>query len=82
MKLLRDEPVAFINGVVAVVEALILLAVAFGLELSGEQVALVMAVVIAISNLFKTVFARSRVSPVTASGKVEGSELMAETYGG
>ena len=53
---LRGEPVA----VAAVVSAAITLAVAFGMDVSGEQVAAISAVLTAVSGLF----ARSAVSPV------------------
>lgn len=55
---LRGEPVA----VAAVISAVIALVAAFGFELSGEQVAALNAVVVAVSGLF----ARSAVTPVVA----------------
>ncbi len=45
MKLPTLEPVAVVNGSVAIVEASIALAVSFGLNWTGEQVGLVMAAV-------------------------------------
>lgn len=52
----RGEPVA----VAALVSAAITAAVAFGFEVSAEQIAAVNGVVVAVSALF----ARSKVSPV------------------
>lgn len=60
----KHEPVAVINAVITVIEASVALAVGFGLDWTAEQVALVMAVVIAISNVTKTTLVRSKVSPV------------------
>ena len=49
------EPVAIINGCVTLVEALIAITVGFGLvNLTVEQVGLLMAFVIAVGNLVKT----------------------------
>ena len=53
------EPVA----VVALIEAVVILAVAFGVDLSAEQMAAIMAVVVA----FGAVVQRSQVSPVGGS---------------
>jgi hypothetical protein len=72
---MRLEPVAVVNGTIAIVEAAIALAVGFGLEWSGEQVGLVMAVVIAVGNLIKTIWARRKVTPVAAPRDNEGRLL-------
>ena len=77
MKLPMLEPVAVVNGSVAIVEASIALAVSFGLNWSGEQVGLVMAAVIAIGNLLKTIWARRKVTPVAAPRDNEGKALSA-----
>ncbi len=58
------EPVAVVNAAVAIVEAAIALAVGFGLDWTPEQVALVMAVVVALAALVKTLWARGQVTPV------------------
>lgn len=57
MNHVRREPVA----IVALVEALIVLAVAFGLSITAEQMAAVMAVVV----IGGGIVARSHVSPTT-----------------
>ena len=54
---LNTEPVA----IVAALEALLALAVGFGLDLTAEQVALILAAVTALLGLF----VRSRVTPTT-----------------
>jgi hypothetical protein len=61
---MKREPVVIINALVALVEAIIALAVGFGLNLTKEQVGLVMAVVVAIGNLVQTILARGQVTPV------------------
>lgn len=57
MNYVRREPVA----IVALVEALIVLAVALGLQITAEQMAAVMAVVV----IGGGIVARSQVSPTT-----------------
>jgi len=76
---MRLEPVAVINGTIAIVEAAIALAVSFGLNWNGEQVGLVMAAVIAIGNLLKTIWARGKVTPVAAPRDNEGRVLSASS---
>jgi hypothetical protein len=71
------EPVAVINGTITILEAAIALAVGFGLDWSAEQVGLVMAVVVAVGNLIKTIWARGQVTPVAAPRDNQGRELMA-----
>jgi hypothetical protein len=75
VKLSTLEPVAVVNGTVAILEATIALAVSFGLDLSGEQVGLFMAVVIAVGNLIKTIWARRKVTPVAVPRDDEGRVL-------
>lgn len=59
----KTEPALLIGAL----NALIALAVGFGLELSGEQQALIAAAVAAVLS----VAVRRRVSPVAAAGDVE-----------
>jgi hypothetical protein len=73
------EPVAVVNATVAIVEAAIALAVGFGLDWTPEQVALVMAVVVAVSALVKTLWARGQVTPVAAPRDNRGRRLLPET---
>jgi len=72
------EPVAVVNAAVAIVEAAIALAVGFGLNWTAEQVALVMAVVVAVAALVKTLWARGQVTPVLAPRDNEGRSLVPE----
>ena len=74
---MRLEPVAVVNGTVTIVEAAIALAVSFGLNWSGEQVGLAMAVVIAVGNLIKTIWARRKVTPVAEPRDNDGRKLEA-----
>jgi hypothetical protein len=60
------EPVAVVNATITIIEAAIALAVGFGLDLTAEHVGLVMAVVVALGNLIKTIWARGHVTPVAA----------------
>lgn len=69
------EPIAIINGVTAIVEAAIALLVGFGLDWSAEQVALVMALVVAVANVVKTWFGRAKVTPVADPVDDEGRRL-------
>jgi hypothetical protein len=73
------EPVAVVNATVAIVEAAIALAVGFGLDWTPEQVALVMAVVVALSALVKTLWARGQVTPVASPRDNEGRSLVPES---
>lgn len=58
------EPVAVINGLITIVEAAIALGVGFGLKWTPQQVGLVMALVVAVANLAKTLWARTQVTPI------------------
>lgn len=60
------EPVAVITAVTTLIEAAIALAVGFGLDLKPEQVALLMAVIVAAGNLVNTLWARAHVTPVAS----------------
>ena len=73
------EPLAVVNATVAIAEAAIALAVGFGLNWTTEQVALVMAAVVALAALVKTLWARGQVTPVTAPRDNQGRRLLPET---
>lgn len=75
---MRLEPVAVVNGLIAIIEASLGLAVGFGLGLDGEKVALVMAVAVAVGNLAKTIWTRGQVTPVDDPRNNEGQRLIAE----
>jgi hypothetical protein len=73
---MNHEPVALVNGLIAFVEAAIAVGVGFGLNWDAKQVALVMAVVVAVGNLAKTLWARGQVTPVTLPRNNEGLSLV------
>jgi hypothetical protein len=72
------EPVAVVNASVAIIEAAIAIAVGFGLNMTAEQVGLLMAGVLAVGNLIKTIWARGQVTPVALPRDNEGRALVAE----
>jgi micrococcal nuclease len=49
---MKREPVAIVSAIIAVIETLIALLVAFGLKLTGEQVGAIMAFVTAVGSAF------------------------------
>lgn len=59
------EPVAIINAIITVVQAIIGAVVLFGVDWTPEQVAGVLAVVVAVGEALKTLWARSQVTPVS-----------------
>src|SRR4029453_9226408 len=61
-----QEPVAVINGLTAMIEAAIAVAVGFGLNWTSEHVGLVMAVVVAGGNVSNTLWARAKVTPTVS----------------
>jgi len=73
------EPVAVINGLVTIVETAIALAVGFGLKWTPEQVGLVMALVVAGANLFKTIWTRGQVTPVASPRDAANKPLVPAT---
>ena len=82
---MAQEPVAVINSSVALVEATMSLAVGFhfaGLNLDSKEVALVMAVVVALGNVVKTLWARGQVTPVSSPRNNNGQALVPERGAG
>ena len=71
------EPVAVINGSIAIVEAVVALA-AMQYGWDGKTTGLVMAIVVAVANLAKTLVARSQVTPVSDPRNNEGQHLVPE----
>ena len=68
------EPVAVINGSIAIVEAAIAL-LAGQLGWDPKTMAAVMAVVVAVGNLLKTLWARNQVTPVSDPRNHQGQPL-------
>jgi uncharacterized membrane protein YkgB len=59
---MKREPVAIVSAIIAVIETLIALLVAFGLKLTGEQVGAIMAFVTAVGGLISILIVRPRVT--------------------
>lgn len=76
---MKREPVAIINAVIALIEAGIAVAVGFGLDWSGEQVALVMAAVVALGTVIKTILVREQVTPLADPRNAQGVRLVPES---
>lgn len=76
---MRNEPVAVVNSMIALIEAILALAVGFGLDWTPVQVGLTMAVVVAVGNLIKTLWARGQVTPVADPRNNEGLRLVPES---
>lgn len=64
MNVVKREPVAIGASIVGVVNAVLVLLVAFGVELSPEQTAAVMGVANAVVVTATAIWTRARVSPV------------------
>ena len=76
---MKREPVAIINAIISLIEAGIAVAVGFGLDWTGEQVALVMAAVIALGNVIKTILVRQQVTPLADPRNAQGVRLVPES---
>lgn len=76
---MKVEPVAVINCLITLIEAVLALAVGFGLNWTPEQVGLVMAVVVAFSSLITTLWTRSQVTPVANPHDNDGQRLIPES---
>lgn len=79
MSRMRREPVAAINSMIALIEAILALAVGFGLDWTPDQVGLTMAVVVVVGNLIKSYWARDQVTPVADPRNNEGLRLVPES---
>jgi uncharacterized membrane protein YkgB len=73
---MKREPVAIVSAIIAVIETLIALLVAFGLKLTGEQVGAIMAFVTAVGGLISILIVRPRVTPVADPRDNEGRRLV------
>ena len=61
---MKNEPILILMaGVANVVQAVLVLLVAFGLTLSADQTAAIMALTTVVTNLVIAVVARSKVTP-------------------
>ena len=78
---MTQEPIAVVNSTVALLEAAISCAVGFhfaGLNLDSRELALVTAVVVALGNLIKILWAREKVTPVSSPRNNFGQRLVPE----
>lgn len=72
----QREPVVIIGAVVAVVQASIGLAVAYGAPLSGDQAAAIVAACAAAGAFIQAIIAREKVTPVDDPRAADGSPLV------
>ncbi len=64
MSFLKREPVVLNNALTGVIETGLLLAVAFGLQLTSAQIGAIMAFVVALLTLVRILLVRPQVTPV------------------
>lgn len=70
--ILEREPLAFIAAVATVIEAAVALLPLFGVPLSVDQMAGIMALVAAVGGVVTVVYARPKVTPVAAPAIAAG----------
>jgi hypothetical protein len=75
--LMTNEPVAVITSVIAFISAVIAMLPLFGVPLTAEQAAGIMAVVVAAGGVVSTLLIRSQVTPVANPRDNDGNELTA-----
>ncbi len=68
-----------VNAIITVIEAGVALLVAFGLDLTPEQVGAIMAFVVAVGGLISTLILRTRLTPVADPRDREGRRLVPES---
>lgn len=73
--LMTNEPVAVITAVIALVSAIVALLPLFGVPLTAEQAAGIMAVVVAAGGVVSTLLIRSQVTPVANPRDNDGNRL-------
>jgi len=72
---MRNEPVVTANGIVALVTALLVLSVSFGLSLTDEQRAAIIGVVVIVAPLASAWWIRRQVTPLSAPRDEDGAPL-------
>ena len=75
---MTNEPVAIITAITTLIQATIALLPLFGVPLTVEQQAALMAVVIAAAGVVSAVWARSLVTPVANPKDNDGNPLKAD----
>ena len=78
---MNKEAVAIVNSIAAAVEAVLIGVIAFGVELTGEQVAAVSAGIIAVGQAVATVLARGRVFSQATVEEVVANVVAAQEAG-
>lgn len=64
---MNREPAAVVGSITAAVSAIIALFVAFGLDLTDEQVAAILAVVAVVAPIVSGLITRGKVTPVVST---------------
>ena len=72
---LQTEPVAIIAAIVGLIEAIVALLPLFGVPLTVEQQAAIMAVIVAAGSVVSAIWARSLVTPVANPRDNDGNVL-------
>ena len=75
---MTNEPVAIIAAIVGLIEAVVALLPLFGVPLTIEQQAAIMAVIVAAGSVVSAVWARSLVTPVANPRDNDGNPLKAD----
>jgi hypothetical protein len=74
---LQTEPVVIIAAITGLIEAIVALLPLFGVGLTVEQQAGIMAVVVAVSSVVSALWSRSLVTPVANPRDNDGNQLVA-----
>lgn len=73
---LQTEPVVIITAITGLIEAIVALLPLFGVALTVEQQAGIMAVVVAVSSVVSALWSRSLVTPVANPRNNAGEQLV------
>ena len=74
---MKREPVAIITAIVAVIEAGIALILAFGIQLTNEQIGAIFAFVAAVGGVIEILIIRPQVTPIADPRDNDGNTLRA-----
>lgn len=72
---MSDEPVLSANTLVALVSAVLVLAISFGMPMTEEQRAAILGVVVIVAPIAAALWARSQVTPLADPRDIDGAEL-------
>ena len=76
--LIDNEPVAVITAVISLIAAIVAMLPLFGVPLTADQAAGIMAVVVAAGGVVSTLLIRSQVTPVANPKDNDGNPLKAD----